>query len=184
MQRIRVGVLIPGRAVTWIMLVVLLVFASEAVASSVLTGPKRGSVTSSSMQARSSTERALDQLAVNMAASAGNALPSAATWIETTRVKAMAFMDSAPSDQAAANPVWIMVVQGGRFLRPPRDSCPPGLRGRCNLPPFFAVIVAIVDQPTGDVTDFGETDRAPNLSSIGRPETDSLVGIKPTVPVR
>jgi hypothetical protein len=177
-----VGVVVRGRTVTWFFLVMLLVLVSRAAAGSALTAPKNETTIVTSLRQRSPTAHALDQLAVNVAAGAGNMSPSTATWIATTRAKAMALMDSAPSDAIAAEPVWVMVVQGGHFLRPPRDSCPSRLRRRCNLPPYYTAIVAIIEQSSGGVTDFGETNRAPSLSVLGNPETDPLGRVKSTEP--
>lgn len=151
-----------------------------AVVAVVLPGsssPARHGNTAPSSQ--SLTSQAIDQFSVDLAAADKNPTPGSVTWVATNEQAAEAVIEGIPASNSIPTggpPVYVLAITGGNFTDVGAHSAP----GR--TVPSGTVLLAIVEQ--SDWTVFGggvdvSGSAAPNLWSLGTPETDPLAGVRP-----
>jgi hypothetical protein len=139
---------------------------------------------------RSALAEQLDQIAINAAAAAGDPGIQSVTWVATTRGRANALMDDVTTGCSGQPPgcttdadahIYVLQIQG--FFTPKNVSVPSTLAPMdrhghtcivCGTADQFIVSAATLEQ-TGGAVDSQLVD----LSLLGKPETDSLVGLKP-----
>jgi hypothetical protein len=128
---------------------------------------------------RSSSEAAaIDQAAVDLAASMGNSAPSSVTWIATTEDAALNLLNRGPDSDtpiSGGQPVYVLIITGGTFYMYSASQ----YEGNGKVPQGTHAD-AILSQSDfswqGGGVGFNSSY---DLSSLGTPETDSLAGIQP-----
>ena len=130
--------------------------------------------------ARSSLSQEIDQFAVDLAAADGNSHPRRVIWVATTRDAADNFFNGGPPGGTSGGPpVYALVISGGGKFSVGIVPVRPG-----SGTPSGSLAMAIVEQSSwmasgqgvGDAVD-GKAD--PDLSRLGTPETDLLLGLHP-----
>jgi hypothetical protein len=115
----------------------------------------------------------IDQLAVNAAVAFGDANVSSVTWVESNRLKA-ALIVSDTTMGGRSEPVYVIEMRG-------RFACHcgnPGLQ-RASQSTDYSVIALFFDVATMRGIGASESNRWVPLTSLGTPETDSLVALGP-----
>jgi hypothetical protein len=112
-------------------------------------------------------------MAVNDAARANDQVqPTTVTWVATANGDTFGIMSGGGGNQSA--PVWVISLSG-QFLLTHTTSITPG-------PLHCSQITDVISQQTGAAAgDYSCGISVPNLSSVGTPETDSLLGLSPTL---
>lgn len=101
----------------------------------------------------------LDQIATSFAASFGDLSPSSITYVATTRQAANQIDSGAVVD---SNQPAYLIVERGNFID--HADAPPNAAA---APPSGSVLTIIVDQQTGQVTDYGVSNNVPAIANLG-----------------
>ncbi len=130
--------------------------------------------------ALSSLSQEIDQFAVDLAAADGNSHPRRVTWVTTTRDAAVSFFNGGPpSGISGGPPVYALVISGGGRFSAGNVPVRPG-----SNTPAGSLAMAIVEPSSWMASGSGVGDAVdgrarPDLSTLGTPETDLLLGLHP-----
>jgi hypothetical protein len=159
------------------LLALAVVAATGAVLFTLASIPRTGAHASSKVDravghARMAGE--VDQLAVGLATNAGDSSPSAVTWVATTRDQGNQVVSGDSTDGPNNPNVYVLEINGDFTLHVP---VPPSA-----AEPSGTDLWVVVNATTMQTTDFGVNNSAAPLTSLGTPETDSLVGVTALTP--
>jgi hypothetical protein len=132
-----------------------------------------GGQASHHVDTRSAVTSQLDQDAVDLASYFGNPSPTSVTWVEAPANQATALLSH--GGISATQNVYALQVSGGAGFSK-SVSVPSGMQPASAGGP---ILIAFVDPTTWQLIGFGFSEGVGDVSSLGTPETDSLVGITP-----